>query len=599
MALLDTPLVLFLVAFAFTRNLKLGQALADRLLVGLVSWDSFSEAEVESVVAAAKRGGDAARDAALAELRARKTRVWRCALTGRLPMTQPWFARLYAQALDWFFSQLLGLCSVVALLSLAQALVGTFECLRGGAPSQHMALLAGAALLTALAGLGAPVLRMGWGALQNQLAVGIGALVSVLAGSLFAVSYTGSGELPSTTAPVRRGAGPLLDLGAPLRGALRNRASAAVSAAAVALLVFLGGALFLGPALHVAKFYAERLIEARAGPRPRLARALLRLWWYAPLFAAAAWVRPLGADVFLPFDAVACAEGDIARDCRATLPGVRGGESWLALLPLGALAAALPAGWAPPPLPPGEWLGETAWLRARVAAVLLFVALHGGAVRAVVQSVKDGYWRRAVAAVARATRSDAPPVDARALTRAVEEQRVKAALAPMLTMQVAAVPVSFGALALLLVRLGGLGGVGACAALHGVTGGRLLGLIPRPEQADALLKAMAGKVGVVELLNSRDFLLKTLDAFTSPALWRPVLSFSMFALLVTYALLLELSLLYWRSGGGPEEEGADEEEGGEKKRKGGAAAKAATAAVEEEEEEDEDLPSALISKKEK
>jgi hypothetical protein len=190
-------------------------------------------------------------------------------------------------------------------------------------------------------------------------------------------------------------------------------------------------------------------------------------------------------------------------------------------------------------------------------------------------------------------------VDVSALTRAVEEQRVKAALAPMLTMQVAAVPVSFGALALLLVRLGGLGGVGACAALHGVTGGRLLGLIPRPEQADALLKAMAGKVGVVELLNSRDFLLKTLDAFTSPALWRPVLSFSMFALLVTYALLLELSLLYWRSGGGPEEEGADEEEGGEKKRKGGAAAKAATAAVEEEEEEDEDLPSALISKKEK
>jgi hypothetical protein len=612
-ALLDTPLVLFLVAFAFTRSLKLGQALIDHFLIGLVSWDAFSAADAEALVLAAQRGGEAGRDAALAELRAKKTRVWRCALTGRLPMTQPWFAGLFRQALDWFYAELLSLCSVVALFCMAHALVGTFECLRGGPPSLHLCLVAGSALVAALAGLAAPAAQMGWRALQNQLAASFGLLAAVLAGSGFAVLHAGSAEAPSVDRPLRRGEAPLLDLGAPLGAALRGRGAALAAGAAVALLVFLCGALFVGPALHVAKYYAESVIAARASARPRLARAALRLWWYAPLFAAAAWVRPFGADFFVPADAVACAAGDVARDCRASLPGVAGGDAWAALLPVALARWALPAALAPPPLPPGLWLGETAFLRLRVAAVLLFVAAHLRAVQGTVQAVKDSYWRRAALAVARATRPGAPlaapgapPAEPlRALLRAVEQQRIRAALAPMLTMQVAAVPVAFGALAFLLVRLGGLGGVGLCSALHGATGGalRLPGGGGAPPAGGggagtigALFSALAAQLlppaAAGQLQSARD---SVLGAAAAPALWRPMLSYALFALLLTYAALLELGLVYWRAFGGPDEEGADDEEGGAAKKggKGGKQGKPAPAPAGAAEEEDEDVPSIL------
>lgn len=596
--LLETPLLWLVVVERLTHGLKLGQALLEHLMVGLVSFDTCSPADLVPVLLAA-RSGDAAREVALAELHARKTREWYARITPEYRVLRIKFmvfmrewspnhnGEVYSAELQ---SGLRSLCSRAALLAAAHSVVGTVECLQGRAPSQYVSLLAGSTVLVALVSLAQPALRIGR-QLQNQLAVSFGVLAAVLAGSAYAVAHTGGGGAPSAAVPLRRGTGPLLELGAPLGAAGLG------TGAAVALFVFLCTVLLFAPALHVAKFYAERVIAARAGPRPRLHRALLRLWWYAPLLAAALWARPLAGDTLLPHDAVACGADAVARDCRASLPGVAGGDSWLALLPLGALAAALPARWAPPPLPAGLWIGETALCRLRAAAVLLFAALHFGRLQATVQAVLDGYWRRAAVAVTRAApKRDAPPPTPKeltALSKRVEAEHLKNFLAPMVTMQVAAPPLLFAGLAVLLVRLGGLGGVGLCSALHASTGGALAGLrgvggggSDLRQVAQAVAQRLLGP-GEASQLNEQ--LAKVLGAvtyaetlMTSPALWRPVLSFTIFSLLIAYAVLLEIALLYWRSVGGPEEEGVDD---------GAEAAKGEQRAAEDEGDEE---PSILV-----
>jgi hypothetical protein len=241
------------------------------------------------------------------------------------------------------------------------------------------------------------------------------------------------------------------------------------------------------------------------------------------------------------------------------------------------------------------WISESSWLRWRCAAVV--VAACGSMLmmwRKMLQGHLDTAWKdaaRVLHGAGERARAGLPPKKCTsphppgfvckrpAPECALEEQRLRAIVTlAQAALQLLAVPVVLGSLAVLATRGTGLGGLGACNTARraaegvaewawGAAPARPAAAAPAKEGVDTLSWALKtggetlfGKEFEGVLLETRKEALAT--AF-SPALWRPVLSYVLFCTLVTWWALGELGLMYWRvfaAEADDSEKGAEEEE---------------------------------------
>ena len=390
-------------------------------------------------------------------------------------------------------------------------------------------------------------------------------------------------------------------------------------ALAVGSLVGLFAVLLSGPALRLAKYYHDNVAavnEAAAaaavaeagGPIPagaagnsgmgalraRLTKAAARLWFYAPALVALLWLRSLGADAVVPKDAVRCSEDAVSRDCRVSLgagfvpaPLGEGSEAWLGLLSLlpSFLWAYVFPGGAPPA---AAWVGESAWLRMRCVAVLALAALQLSLLRPALQRALDVARDKQELILATALAKGPPkgggkplvggggaPLlsaygEAEVVRLAVECDRAQTSAlsgASLLVLQLLSTPLLLSCLVLLTLRLGGLGGVGICSAVRGTMTG-LLGwgaatspLDAKPDALAIVIEAMArALLGPAAGSELSRLVSGHIDALLAPALWRPVLSFTLCAVCATFFLQLELALLYWRVAGADDDASGGEDD---------------------------------------
>ena len=477
-------------------------------------------------------------------------------------------------------------------------------------------LVAACALASALVYLAQPMVKLGVAHLEVNLALCMGGCVAAVAALGFAVLYAATQEGARSI--------PWVDLGAPLGvGVARSvgRGGAIGVGVGVALFMFAIGALFLVPALRTARFFALRVAAADAQPEgARMAKIAARAAMYAPALVAALWFRPF--ITVTAHDAVPCTRllsalapgaptspapplpwgAGVSRDCRASLPGAgsAGGETLAGLLPLWALALLPGEGWTAYAAALGRvhWISESSWLRWRCAAVVVFAA--GGLAwqwRGMLQSHLDGAWREAgralhlaglreAAGKPRARCAAAHPAG-HACSRpapecALEQYRWRALVTlAQAGMQLLAVPLVLTCLAVLATRGTGLGGLGACNTVRRLAEGAAAGLGRGAPGSVSSVGAGAGSPvdslswmlreggdAVFGAAFSRALLNARADLATTalnPALWRPLLSYLLFCTLVTWWVLGELGLMYWRVMGLEQVEGEEEgeKEGGE------------------------------------
>jgi len=411
----------------------------------------------------------------------------------------------------------------------------------------------------------------------------------------------GAGLRLGLAAPLRHGAAALALL---LRRAASAEEAAAVAAAAdpsdaalaaaaalVAAAVGALGALLFAP-LRLAGRLAhaltsrQRLAAIASAPRRLAFRAWAAVHFYAPLAAAALWLRPL-AELLVPRLLVRCGAADASRDCwpAGGLGGKRsgaadGGEP-------GALLA-LPV------------LTETQFLQLRAALVAGVALLQAGALRALLQASLDAGAHDQVERLVRAA-EEAPanvaaaeaaerarvdralgrpgaggstggsaaagaeaeadadavrpsgytPSQLDALAEELQKDHLRAKLGAASTgVLLLAAPALLGALALLLIRLGALeDGLGVCAAYGaGMQAAGLGGLVaPRGSRApqslviDRVVSALDGRGGAGDLPLAAVGV--ELQAAFGAAFWRPVLSFALFFLLAAGVVMQETGWL--------------------------------------------------------
>ncbi len=523
--------------------------------------------------------------------------------------------------------ELLALMNLGALLAVSYALVGGYECLEGSRapPSYHVTLLAACALGSALAYLAIPLAR--GPRLEAQLALGMGGAVASASALGFAALYASTGRgarsVPWVDLGAPLGAGVVGSVGGG-SGALAVGGGVAAFMMAVGTLLAMPAlrtARFFAQRLAAAEAApggGSRLAKA-AARYGMYAPALVAALWFRPLISVTAndavhCTRLLGALAPGGSGAAAAAAAaewgaGVSRDCRATLPGAgsSGGEALAGLLPLWALEMLPGEGWGAytAALAARYWISESSWLRWRCAAVVVVAA--GSMLwqwRAMVQGHLDVAWRegaRVLHAAGVRARAGKPPARCTAPHRAgyvcarpapecaLEERRWRAlATVAQAGMQLLAVPVVLASLAVLATRGTGLGGLGLCntvrraaegvvEAVRGGAGGAGagagagvgagVGAAPAKESLDTLNWAL--KTGGDALFGPQfDSMLQSaraemLSTALSPALWRPVLSYLLFCTLLTWWVLGELGLMYWRVFSSEVEGREDEDEAGE------------------------------------
>jgi len=609
MAFIQTHFFVFLFAILLVRRLFGLKALERIAFFNLRAWSrDFSPAQVDSLVRAYSGPmPDARQDEAVQRLEDEKYQIWRAPQGGGNP---PWYFALLpggeeeASGRNWkSMAELLSLMSVLSLLVVSYAMVGGYECAVGvvggkaSAPSYHVTIAAVVALVASLVYLAGPLVAHGMGHVEVHFALCFGGIAACLGTLGYALLYASTGEGARQV--------PWVDVGAPL-GAGVGGALGQGGALAMGLLIalYMGaiGALFTIPALRMARHFSMRMDSAEALAAGahlwtgRLRKVWARTIMYAPALVAALWFRPLIQ--VTPTDAVPCTRlaqlnlttpeaaapggawgAGVSRDCRAGLvrAGAVGGESWLGLVPLWVLDGA-GGEWGKAhaaDLAGSYWIGESSWLRWRLAIAAGAAVLMLWQWRDMLQGHLDGAWREAVSALRRAGRraeqGKAPlpckyehrllVLQGKACPRPAVEcflshQRLKAIIMlPQAGMQLLAVPCVMLSLAILASRGTGLGGLGACLGLKKILEGA--GVLPGTPSAapargsgdtlsellykggDLLFGQNFGRV----LAQSKEDIAATLFA---PAAWRPVLSYLLFCTLITWWLLGELALMYWR-----------------------------------------------------
>ena len=606
MALIASNFVFFIAAIIIVVRLLNHEVLKRLAFVGLRAWAvQFSAVEAHQVVAAySGPDPEAKQAAALLALQPSKQRTFRHPqLPWMLPtLTHSWWAALGLDEGRWLnLPELLSLMNLAALLAVAYALVGAYECLEGApTPSYHVTLLAATALASALGLLAVPLVR--GPRLELQLALCLGACVAALSGLGYALLFAATGEGARAI--------PWVDLGAPLgEGVTRSvgLAGGAAVGAGVAAFMLAVGTLLAMPALRTARYFSQLMAAAEAG-RSRLGKVSARYGMYAPALVAALWLRPL--ITVTAGDAVQCAGavgwgGGVSRDCRASQLGAgsAGGEALAGLLPLWVIEMLPGEGWHAYAAALGAryWISESSWLRWRCAAVV--VAACGSMLlmwRKMLQGHLDTAWKdaaRVLHGAGERARAGLPPKKCTsphppgyvckrpAPECALEEQRLRAIVTlAQAALQLLAVPVVMGSLAVLATRGTGLGGLGACntarRAAEGVAewawGARAGAAAGAPAAAAAAAAAKGAdtlswaiKTGGETLFGKefesvlQDTHREALATALSPALWRPVLSYVLFSTLITWWVLGELGLMYWRVFTSADDK-EEEEEGKEK-----------------------------------
>ena len=241
--------------------------------------------------------------------------------------------------------------SLLVQLLAVYGLSATWSCLRGVPQQETSFYLTMATAAVGLYSLAWSVFKHGWGAVSGPLTLGFAGFGFVMA--LLAL------QAPETLLDTRLVAG-LLDASnkaeAVLESVVKGGADTgagggldlAPSLLVLHLLVAGVAGLIMGvmvvPSIRFASCFAA-LTADNAVSAP--AKALLYVNMFGPLAVAALWLRPvLGSALLIP-DLVKCNPGDVARDCTVTTDL---SSTWL--------------------------LTETAWLRVRVGAVLVCLALR-------------------------------------------------------------------------------------------------------------------------------------------------------------------------------------------------------------------------------
>lgn len=357
-------------------------------------------------------------------------------------------------------------------------------------------------------------------------------------------------------------------------------------------------AFLFPPALRVAKLFHAVTSDAAMMKKP-LTQAWVYIWFYWPLIVSVLWVRPLIADRMVPRTLARCSATSIARDC-SVLPVLNATSSASPDSGLPSIANPSPS---PAPSTTGDALydalprltgvafTETQWLQIRIGMVVLFALYHMFSIRSMLavalQSGRDDQVTTVAKAAAEAPNSrvrmskeklanlsKSGPLQMSGYTPdelnkieyacAVDASRSILSIT-LVGLQLLAVPALLLSLALLTVRLGGLdGGLGVCTACSAGLEAAGLGSILRavratgPPKADAIEKlldilvygvdnapslqkeAVAGGIGSV-MASSKQALTVLTSAF-----WRPVLSYSLFFILVSFFLMQEFGYVYFR-----------------------------------------------------
>lgn len=579
MPVLDLPTLLLVSILMVLRHINARIPFYEHLFVGLPFWRAPSRTDVDDVLAASTLAAvDTRMRDVFAEARAF---IWEPLFTST---AMP--ARLPLNRMAWLES-LANLASVCVIGAVVSASIGFVECAR-----DRPAWIVDALLLTVLGSAVAHLARvhidLPWQSVECIAGRYLGVFAGLASALLLVYTYMSN---PKTT---------FIHLGAPLRSALEGvdysgapwlvapQAALATLTLGVALVVGVCAIIFVQPALRVGQFYSESLAAAVRGPRPKFMRTILRMWFYTPLLLALSWVRAFGADSILPQDAILCVHGDLSRDCRSHFPDAphEGGASWAALLPVGLLSMIVPDFSAA--VAAGTWVSESSLLRLQAAGVLAMAVVQLLLLRPQVKVAlstssesQQQVIRRAyntgpllaataaavpvMSAVQRGARaagltpqppslvSNFTPAAVDDLIASCDRQACDAlSMAPMAAVQLLAIPAIFSSLAALLVRRGGLGGIGMCSAVRAMAGVAPPGLSMVATTRGAvdaitvmravLARALGGGIGdeVVDLAQHLG------DSFLEPSFWRPVLSLVLACLLAVYALELELSLFYWR-----------------------------------------------------
>lgn len=564
MSLSSIPFVILVSVLLIFRRVNARSPFYEWFFLGLPFFDTPRLKDVDDVLAAPSRAD--ARQRLSAVFSSASARAW----TSQLSLHEMHFLE------DAAFISLLGLSVCVAVAS-----VGVYECASGTPLSWHVDALLVAAVTSSLSALVRAQSSLPWESVETKIAISLGALAAVLSGLAFFFTHE------STVTP-------LLDLGAAPALLFRSSAAGATSTRSPwSTVAFLSAALgaFVGvvsyavvqPALRIARFYSDKLQLAAQSPRPRFFRALHRTWFYAPALVAASWLRVFGGDNMLPLDATPCSATDSWRDCRSSLPGesAAGGRSWAGLLPTTFIsnfsttyAAHLGSLF---------WVSESSWLRLRaaaafaVAATLVFLvrghvrmwlatsraAQEQVLLRALRKLTKEGGEERRVPLTVKDENQEQVVLVSKAsvdllrdvLRDCALERRKVLAIAPMLLTQILSVPLLIGALTLLLVRVGGLGGFGICDAARAAVGAELLPAVDGKNFLSFLPLVLSRVIGAdAKAMADADKLRDAIAVLIAPPVWRPILSFVVFAVLAVLFIEFELALLFWRVSDNAQEE---------------------------------------------
>jgi hypothetical protein len=537
------------------------------LFVGLRFWRAPSRADVDDVLAAST---PEALEARLADVFApQRAFTW-----GRIFNSPIMMTRLALSKMLWLeeLSHLSTACVVVILSSMFTSVV---ECYRDESSYIVDGLLA-CVMIYALLMLYNVLAALPW---KSPDSVG-SRYAAVIASVVTALLLVGTYMVHPRDA--------FIDLGARLRSATEGSTysgSPLAKALSLELILLVAGvATFVGfcaavswhPALLVSQFFDRRFAAAARGAHPWRDRLVLRTLYFFPLILVAVWTK-WSSDNVLPFDAILCEQGAIARDCREIFKDAsrEGGSAWVALIPFFipyvAMSHVVPDFTAA--LSASTWVSESSWLRIRAAFVFAYAIMHLALIRFQLQTHLNGaseeqkdairrvhrngsgkYKALAAPELPKTTRapeaplvSEFPLATVDALVAECDEWAVRTLKrAPLLAAEFLAMSALFGSLSLLLVRRGGLGGIGVCSAARALLGKRPPPAMHSTEGLFNLYMIVAQYADTTTADEILDILWNIGDALLTPFFWRPVLSFIIFALLCAYYIELEVGLMFWR-----------------------------------------------------
>ena len=322
-------------------------------------------------------------------------------------------------------------------------------------------------------------------------------------------------------------------------------------------------------------------------------KSVLFFWFYGPLLLSMLWYPNLFSSRLIPKPLVRCSPTSIARDCWPDGTPFYNTQQNQTLTFSSLFTTISPY---ETPVNPNESLpltfgikfSESGWLQARIVLVLIFVALHVVSLRKFItlslRNAREGQVDLILAIAQQApnrnTRVKQEKFETIENRSGYSEEKLRSfgeacqayAAASIRNIMVYSLhllaPIAlFGAISLLILRLGYLeNGIGVCTTCRYITrslgGGWIIDSIAQhgPPKADAFerLLELLGKGslttsttnmdGSITATSPIDTLRAGREALTilTSAFWRPVLSFSLWFLLVAFFIMQEMGFIFFR-----------------------------------------------------